>query len=423
MSPKLAVIGAGSTYTPELIDGIIARRTEFPVDRISLMDIDPERLAVVGGFVQRMAVSACSGGLGRQDHLSSLSVELHQDLDDALNGADFVITQIRVGGQIWRHLDTVLAVRHGLIGQETTGLAGFAKAMRTIPEMLKICEAIERVAPGAWLINFTNPSGIVTEAACRYGRAKTIGLCNVPINMKIAVAEQLGARVDEIDLDYVGLNHLSWIRKVFWRGRDVTKRVLEGSAAPTALRLLSSLRMIPSPYLRYFYSEREVITEQRAAEKTRAEAVMEIEAELLEAYRDPRLAEKPEALGRRGGAHYSLAAVDVMSSIHSDDARTQVVDVPQSGAVNGFAASAVMELPCSVDSEGAHPRPVGEIEPEIRGLMQQVKAYEELTVRAAVERSRDLALLALATNPLVRDVGVAERALDELITGGRLGLF
>ncbi|HPQ03290.1 MAG TPA: 6-phospho-beta-glucosidase, partial [Bacillota bacterium] len=276
---KLTLVGAGSTYTPELVDGLIRRRQDLPVETLSLMDIDKERLTTVGSFVKRMVDA--SG--------ESLNIEMHTQSCDAIVGADFVVTQIRVGGQLWRDLDCKLAMEHGLIGQETTGFAGFAKAIRTIPPILEICKTMREAAPDAWLINFTNPSGIITEAIARHGRVRAIGLCNVPINMKLEAARALGVPANEISLDYIGLNHLSWIRKVHWLGKDVTDQALTIAASsmqknisgtPATPKLAEALSMVPSPYLKYFYRPDDSIAEQKSSPKTRAEEVMEIEAEL-----------------------------------------------------------------------------------------------------------------------------------------------
>ena len=418
---KLAVIGAGSTYTPELVDGLIRRRRDFPIETLSLMDINHERLRTVGSFVTRMAEA--SG--------ARFAIEMHTRLRDVLAGADFVVTQIRVGGQLWRNLDCKLAMEHGLVGQETTGFAGFAKAIRTIPQILDICQAMRLTSPDAWLINFTNPSGIITEAIVRHGGVRVIGLCNVPINMKLEIARALAVPADEISRDYVGLNHLSWIRKVHWLSKDVTDRALAIAAssvqanisgAPVTPKLAEALRMAPSPYLRYFYRTGDSIAEQKSSPQTRADVVMEIEAKLMQSYGDPALTRKPAILAKRGGAHYSTIAIDIMSSIYNNSGKVEIVDIPHSGAVHGFPPSAVMEIPAAIDASGAHPIHIGDVEPEIRGLMHQVKAYEELTIEAAVDGSYSKALLALVNNPLVRDADKAENLLDALIVSGRASL-
>ncbi|HOK70759.1 MAG TPA: 6-phospho-beta-glucosidase [Bacillota bacterium] len=418
---KLTLVGAGSTYTPELVDGLIRRRQDLPVETLSLMDIDKERLTTVGSFVKRMVDA--SG--------ESLNIEMHTQSCDAIVGADFVVTQIRVGGQLWRDLDCKLAMEHGLIGQETTGFAGFAKAIRTIPPILEICKTMREAAPDAWLINFTNPSGIITEAIARHGRVRAIGLCNVPINMKLEAARALGVPANEISLDYIGLNHLSWIRKVHWLGRDVTDQALAIAASsmqknisgtPATPKLAEALSMVPSPYLKYFYRPDASIAEQKSSPKTRAEEVMEIEAELMRIYKDPAVVSKPPALAKRGGAHYSTVSIDIMSSVYNDSGKVEIVDIPHAGAVDGFPASSVMEIPAVIDATGAHPIHIGSIEPEIRGLMHQVKAYEELTIEAAVTHSYNRALLALINNPLVQDAGKAERLLDALVESKRASL-
>ena len=311
---KLAIIGAGSTYSPELIDGLLNRLADFPVREVTCTDVDRERLETVTSFCRRMAASR--GSL--------LSIKSTLSLAEAVRGADFVITQIRVAGQKGRHWDEMLGKRYGIVGQETTGVGGFSKAMRTIPQILEICRAIEQEAPNAWLINFSNPSGIITEAISRFSKVKVIGLCNVPINMHRNIAQLLGVDPDDVFVDYVGLNHLAWIRHVYVNGRDVIDDVLSKTLAQPAniskaqvpQSFLQALRMIPSPYLKYFYATDAVIKEQQAAAKTRAEEVMEVEEGLLRLYADPAQTVKPALLAKRGGAYYSHAAVEIMESIY-----------------------------------------------------------------------------------------------------------
>lgn len=409
---KLTIIGAGSTYTPELIDGILRRLKDFPVTVASFMDIDAKRLDLVAGFCRRMVSSA-----GQK-----LQIETTTSLRDALDGADFVVTQIRVGGQEGRHWDTELGKRHGIIGQETTGVGGFAKALRTIPKIMEICREIERTAPDAWLINFTNPSGIITEAIARYSKVKVIGLCNVPVNMQMDIAELLEVDPNQVSLDYVGLNHLAWVRHVYYRGRDMIGEVLQQtlkqpsnvSKTKVPQEFLQALGKIPSPYLKYFYNTPEILKEQHTASKTRAEEVMEVEKELLELYGDQSVSTKPELLSKRGGAYYSHAALDILESIYTDSNRILIVNAANQGAVAGFEDTDVMEIPAMVGNHPPRPLAIGEVEPEIQGLMSQVKAYERLTVEAAQERSFAKALLALINNPLVNGASQAIALVQEI---------
>lgn len=410
---KIAVIGGGSTYTPELVEGLIAHAQEMGLERLCLMDIDPERLAVVGGLVRRMVDKAHA----------PFRVELTGSTQEAVAGADFVLTQLRVGGQQARHDDTLICLAEGIVGQETTGPAGFAKAMRTIPVVLEVCRVMRELAPGAWLINFANPAGIVTEAVLKYGGVQAIGLCNGPINLQINIAKRFGVDYRAVDLDYVGLNHLSWVRKVWVNGRDVSGELLPYKP-PVASNIpemqldqefLNALRMIPSSYLNYYYLTADVVRHLQAQPKTRAQRVIEIEEKLLAAYRDPNLAEKPKELEQRGGAYYSTVAVSLIRAIVTNSGARHIVNVQNNGAMPELPWDAVIEVTASVDRRGAHPFPVGRLEPEIRGLIQHVKAYEELTVEAAVRRDYHKALLALANNPLVDSVHKAKRILDRFI--------
>lgn len=417
---KIAVIGGGSTYTPELVAGLIEHAGTLKLETLTLMDVDAERLTIVGGLVRRMVER--DGG--------TFHVELTESVSGAVAGADFVLVQLRVGGQQARHTDTVLCLEENVIGQETTGPAGFAKALRTIPVLLDICAAMRKAAPEAWLINFTNPAGIVTEAVLKYGGVRAMGLCNVPIGMQMEIARRFGVEHTAVDLDYVGLNHLSWVRKVWVDGRDVSGEVL-GKAAYVPGNIpdldlgepfLSALHMMPNSYLNYFYLASETVQHLKAKGKTRAQEVMEIEAALLEKYRNPDLAEKPKELEKRGGAYYSTVAVSLINAIASNSGARHVVNVQNRGALPDLPRDAVVEVTASVDARGAHPFAGGALPPEIRGLIQQVKAYEELTVEAAVHRDYDKAWLALANHPLVDSVHKARRLLDRFIEAHRLPL-
>jgi len=419
---KIAVIGGGSSYTPELLDGLFARAKAIGLEEVRLYDIDPERLATVADFCLRM----CKASGTCIDHQTTT------DLSTAVAGVDFVIAQIRVGGNSARKEDELLGLRHGLIGQETTGVGGFAKALRTIPAMLEIAAAIEKRAPDATLINFTNPSGLVTEALLKHSRVRVIGLCNIPVTFHIEIAKALGAAREEVELESVGLNHLSWVRTVRLRGEDVTAKALAwGGKAGRPANLgeldypegfIRALGMIPMHYLRYYYLTDRMIEEMKKKGKTRAEEVMEVEAELFKIYRDLTVNEKPAALSKRGGAHYSLAALELIEAIHFDRGNVLTLDVRNHGAVAELPADAVVEVPCRVGRDGAVPLPARPVPPAILGLMRAVKAYEELAVTAAVERSRDAALLALVVHPLGPDADHAEAVLEDLLRTHRLEL-
>jgi 6-phospho-beta-glucosidase len=414
MGLKVAVIGGGSTYTPELVQGFAARSERLPMDDLVLLDPDAERLEVVGGLARRMLDRA-----GFEGRLS-----LTGRREEALEGADFVIVQLRVGGQAQRVVDERLPLEFGCIGQETTGPGGFAKALRTVPVVLELAEeTARRGAPGAWLVDFTNPVGIVTQALLDEGH-RAIGLCNVAIGMQRRFAAHLGVEPDRVELEHVGLNHLSWLRGLRVDGVDRLPELLEGDAETLAeevelpVELVRQLRAVPSYYLRYYYLTHEVLDAQRRG-PSRAEQVMEIERELLELYRDPTLDTKPELLEHRGGAFYSEAAAQLVASLHAGTGDVQVVDVRNQGALPDLPDDAVVEIPARIDRDGAHPLPLGPLPPVLLGLVQQMKAYERLTVAAATGGDRGLALEALLVNPLVRDYQVAAPLLDALLAKSR----
>jgi 6-phospho-beta-glucosidase len=407
---KMAVIGAGSTYTPELVSGLVRERDRLNVTELVLHDIDPERLEVVGGLSRRI--------LERQGFTGELG--LTGELDRALDGADAVLIQIRVGGQAARLRDETIPAACGCVGQETTGAGGLAKAMRTVPVVLEIAErARELAAADAWIVDFTNPVGIVTRALLDAGH-RAIGLCNVAINFQRQIASHLGMPPERVLVDQVGLNHLTWIRAVWVDGRNVLPEVIGGYGDTLAHEiglpraLIDDLGAIPSYYLRYFYAEREVVQEQRMT-KPRARVVAEIERDLLELYRDPSLTEKPALLERRGGAYYSEAAIELVASLVSDSGDVRVVDVRNGGALAGLADDDVVEVPARIRAGGAVPVEQPPLAPELLGLVQHVAAYERLAASAAVAGDRDAARRALMAHPLVREYRLAETMLGRLL--------
>jgi 6-phospho-beta-glucosidase len=409
MGTKIAVVGAGSTYTPELVEGFARRGDRLPIDELVLLDIDPERLEVVGGLAQRMLDRL--GWTGR--------VTLTGDRDAAIDGADFVLLQLRVGGQAARLVDETLPLRYGVIGQETTGAGGFAKALRTVPRVLELAElTAKRAAKDAWIVDFTNPVGIVTQALIDDGH-RALGLCNVAINLQRRLAERFNVAPERVELEHVGLNHLSWERAVRVDGEDRLADLLDEDADELAEELrmpadmIRWMRAIPSSYIRYYYMTRTVLAEQQDGH-TRARDVMDIEARLLEMYRDPTLDEKPELLDHRGGAFYSEAAAQLIASLHDGAGDVQVVDVRNGGAIPDLPDDAVVEIPAVIDRDGAHPVHLAPLAAEQRALVQAVKAYEELTIEAARTGDRAVALRALATNPLV-GAEVAGPLLDAIL--------
>jgi 6-phospho-beta-glucosidase len=410
---KLAVVGAGSTYTPELVSGLTRDQDRLAVGELALHDVDAERLEVVGGMARRM--------LAKHEFTGELL--LTHDLDRALEGADFVLLQIRVGGQAARLSDETIPLACGCIGQETTGAGGFAKALRTVPVVLGIAErARELAVPGAWIVDFTNPVGIVTRALLDAGHP-TIGLCNVAIGFQRTFARLLGVEPERIVVDQVGLNHLTWVRAAWLDGRDVLPELLDAHGEEIAgqvdlpRRLLDELGAVPSYYLRYFYAHDEVLDEQRTG-VPRAETVASIERELLELYRDPAVDEKPELLERRGGAFYSEAAIGLVSSLVGDTGDVQVVDVRNGETLAGLALDDVVEAPCRIGCDGASPLPQRPLAPELLGLVQHVAAYERLTAEAARTGDRSLARRALLAHPLIGQYDLAEDLLERLLAAG-----
>lgn len=412
MGTKVTVVGGGSTYTPELVDGFVRRADRLAIDELVLLDIDAERLSIVGGLAQRM--------LDARDWTGRLT--LTGDPHAAIDGADFVLIQLRVGGQAARLVDETLPLGFGVIGQETTGAGGFAKALRTVPVVLDLAElTARRAAPGAWIVDFTNPVGIVTQALLDDGH-RAVGLCNVAITLQRRMAARFGVVPERVSLDHVGLNHLTWERAVWVDGVDRLPEILAATgdlAEELNLPpdLMAWVGAIPSYYLRYYYLTRTVLAEQLAGH-TRARDVIEIESQLLDLYKDQSLAEKPALLEHRGGAYYSEAAAQLIASLHDGAGDRQVVDVRNDGAVPDLPASAVVEVTCTVDREGAHPIPVAPLAPEQRGLVQAVKAYEELVIAAARSGDRSVALRALAANPLV-GAEVAPDLLAALLDANR----
>ncbi len=422
---KLAIIGGGSTYSPEILSGLTAEGAHTGVTEVVLQDPRPDRLGPVSGFCRRLAAKAGA----------AFAVNGTESLDAALDGADFVVVQIRVGGQEGRHEDIKTGLDFGLIGQETTGVGGFAKALRTIPAVLDIARQMDKRCPDAWMLNFTNPSGMVTEALLHHGREKVVGLCNVPIEMHMEVAHLLGRPREDVTLDWIGLNHLGWLRKVIVDGADVLPGLIdkiehmnasgEGLTGPANIPelqyppgFLKALGMIPSSYVRYFYATDEMLAAIQKAPKTRAQEVMAIEEALLALYSDEGQDTLPELLSKRGGAWYSRLAVDLLGALQGAEPTVHIVNTTSRGTVAGMPDDAVVEVPCRISRHGVEPVSQDAPQESIVGLMRHVKAYERLAIQAAVDRSRDKAYMALVANPLVPSARAARLVLDRLIERG-----
>lgn len=421
---KIATIGGGSSYTPELIEGFIKRYDELPVKELWLVDIEAgrEKLEIVGNLARRMVEKA------------GVPMEIHLTLDrrQALQGADFVTTQMRVGLLDARIKDERIPLQLGLIGQETNGAGGLFKALRTIPVLLEITEEMQELCPNAWLINFTNPAGMVTEALLRYSKhKKVIGVCNVPFNMHMSISKMLGVEMERVHIDFAGLNHMVFGTHVYVDDQEVTEKVLEmlGNPAiqmtmkniaplPWNPRFLKSLGVVPCPYHRYYYKTKEILDEELEAfqsGKTRAEIVKKLEEDLFDLYKDEKLDIKPPQLEKRGGAYYSDAACNVISSIYNDKKDIQVLNVQNKGAITEIDYDSAVEVSCIVTKNGPVPMTMGKLPVQVQGLIQQIKSFERVGAEAAVTGSYDKALLALTINPLIPSDDLAEAVLQQLL--------
>ncbi|MGE6398388.1 6-phospho-beta-glucosidase [Bacillus cereus] len=421
---KIATIGGGSSYTPELIEGFIKRYDELPVREIWLVDIEEgrEKLEIVGALARRMVEKA------------GVPMEIHLTLDrrQALQSADFVTTQMRVGLLDARVKDERIPLQLGLIGQETNGAGGLFKALRTIPVLLEVAEEMQELCPNAWLINFTNPAGMVTEALLRYSKhKKVIGVCNVPFNMHMSISKMLGMEMGRVHIDFAGLNHMVFGTHVYVDDQEVTEKVLEMLGNPEIQmtmkniaplpwnpRFLKSLGVVPCPYHRYYYKTKNILDEELEAfksGKTRAEIVKKLEGDLFDLYKDEKLDIKPPQLEQRGGAYYSDAACNVISSIYNDKKDIQVLNVQNKGSITEIDYDSAVEVSCIVTKNGPVPITMGKLPVQVQGLIQQIKSFERVGAEAAVTGSYDKALLALSINPLIPSDDLAEAVLQELL--------
>lgn len=421
---KIATIGGGSSYTPELVEGFIKRYAELPVRELWLVDIaaGAEKLGIIGELAKRMVKKA------------GVPMEIHTTLDRkvALTGADFVTTQIRVGLLNARIKDERIPLSHGYMGQETNGAGGMFKALRTIPVLLEIDKDMADLCPNAWLINFANPSGMVTEAIMKYGKnKKVIGLCNVPIGMERGVAQVLAVDPSRIRIDFAGLNHMVFGLHIYLDGNDVTQTAVDKIAAGELKNVMKNaknftwtpefikgLTVMPCPYHRYYFKSDEMLKDELenfALGRTRAEVVKGLENKLFELYRDPTLDIKPPQLEERGGAFYSDAACRLISSIYNDKCDIQPVDTVNKGAIPGLPHDSVVEVSCVITKDGPKPLAMGKLPVAINGLVQQIKSFEQMVVEAAVTGDYNTALVAMTINPLIASDTMAKILLDEML--------
>ncbi|PFR94047.1 6-phospho-beta-glucosidase [Priestia megaterium] len=425
---KVVTIGGGSSYTPELVEGFIKRYDELPIRELWLVDVEEgkEKLEIVGALARRMVKKA------------GADMEIHLTLDrqKALINADFVTTQLRVGQLDARIQDERIPLKYGMIGQETNGAGGLFKGLRTIPVLLKIAEEIHEVCPNAWLINFTNPAGMVTEALLRYGKhSKVVGVCNLPVHMRNSIAGLLQVEKEDVHIEFAGLNHLVYGLHVYAKGKEVTQEVIQRLSDPNSQVTMRNIAPIPwqpdflealgvilCPYHRYYYKTKEILAEELLAFQsgtTRAEVVKALEAELFELYKNPNLESKPPQLEKRGGAYYSDAACNLISSIYNDKGDIQTLNVKNNGAISLLPNESAVEVNCVVTKQGPVPLAVGELPVEVNGLVQQIKSFERVGAEAAVTGSYEKALVALSIHPLVPSDELAKSVLDELLQAHR----
>jgi 6-phospho-beta-glucosidase len=417
---KITVVGGGSSYTPELIDGFIQNEANLKVGEIALFDIDEERLSIVGGMAQRQV---------RYAELDT-KVTLNYDRPRAIEGAKFVLSSMRVGHMAARILDEKIPLKYGVIGQETTGPGGTLKAWRTIPVSLDIAKDMEKYAPDAWYINFTNPSGIMTEALLKYTNLNVVGLCNNPINTIAGMAEAFHVEPKDVFLEWMGMNHVNWVRKVYIKGQDVTQILFDRLEEMVKIKempkfdpeLIRTLGVLPTYYLQYYYYHPDRVREEKEAGKTRGEVVLEVEKDLLKKYADPNILVKPPELMLRGGARYSEAAVNLILSLMLDRRDVQIVVARNGSCIADFPEDVSVEVPCVVGAHGVTPLSMGHFPESIRALAIQAKAWESAVVKAAVSGSRRDAVLAMLQNPLVPDYPTAVKLVDEMLEAHKVYL-
>ena len=419
-SIKVAIIGSGSTYTPELVEGFINRREELPLKSLYLVDIDARKRQIVGDLCERML---------RAKGVSCPVIQT-ETWDEALDGADFVLAQIRVGRLPARILDEKIPLKYGMIGQETCGIGGMFKGLRTIPVLMALCERMQALCPNAWLINFSNPAGIATQAILNHTPVKMMGLCNAPFNMFKSVREQLGLRPDAF-IEYLGLNHLSWITAARQDGRDHLQEAFAQGAASEAMKSLPDwgfppevvcqVKGIPSYYLAYYYFREEKLQHLQKAKESRGEECVRIEEELLALYSDPNLSEKPEQLMQRGGAYYSEVAISLVDAIHNDRNELHVINTLNKGALPFMADDDAIEITARVGAQGVTPIPMdpGFDNRHIISYMRTIKAYEREAVQAALHGDVDAAMRALLINPLAGDYHTARSCFYEMLEAHR----
>jgi len=424
---KICIVGAGSSYTPELIEGILEQDSiELPIKCINLHDIDNRRLKIMADLSKRMIAKKNS----------DIEVNSSTKLEEMVKDCDFIVTQIRVGGMDARYFDESIPLKYGIIGQETTGPGGMFKAVRTILPMLEIAKTVERYAPEAFILNYTNPSGIITEAVTKHTKAKIIGLCSIIPMLQEKLSLYLGDKYKDLKSYCVGLNHLGIIHKIISNGSDVTKKAVEylynekklGSVMYVDedrefIEISKMMNGALNPYLRYFFLRGRELEKEISSDKTRAQIIMEIEKDIFIEAEDPKTDKKPLALEKRGGKGYSDVTFSVMSAIYNNTGAEIVSIVKNNGTVEGIDDDASVEIVCRMDKNGATPLPVGKIPLQIRGIIQSVKAYESLTVEAVIKKDKNILKEALINHPLGGDMDIIEPLIDEMIKALKIDFF
>ena len=411
---KICIIGAGSTYTPELIEGLISKKDTLPVTELYLMDIDERKLNIVGGLAKRMI-----------EHAEvPCKVVLSTDYEESLTGAEFVLAQIRVGKLPARKLDETIPLKYNLIGQETCGMGGMFKGFRTIPVMLKIVKLMEKCCPNAWLINFSNPSGLIAQALLNYTNVKMMGLCNVPINMIDGIKRRLN--LPNAHVEYIGLNHFTYVTSIEDNGKDYLNEALEAGVNSDAMKnipvsgftseQIKAIGAIPSSYLEYYYLNDSKLEKLKKAERTRAEVCMELEEQLLELYSQPSLYVKPEQLSKRGGARYSEVAVSLVNAIYNDLQEVHVVNVLNNGALDFLEDNDAIEIQAVIGKDGAKPIKATHVNSDhIKEYIQTIKCYERHAVKAAINGDKEEAIKAMIMNPLMNNLNSSLACFDEML--------
>lgn len=447
---KLTIIGGAGVRTPTMIADLIRKHRDIPIDLLSIHDVSQERIDVIGSIVKFLV----------HKQGAPFQVEFTTDIVEAVRDADFIYTAIRVGGEEGRAIDERVALRHGVLGQETTGPGGFAMALRTIPVMLEYARIIERYAPNAWVVNFTNPAGLITEALSKHTKLRMIGICDAPSAMKLDIAKFLGVPADSVYIQYAGLNHLGWINRVTVNGRDRLPEIIGNydrfvrvcpHMACFSETLIRQLGMLPNEYLYYFYYREQAVDNILKSTQTRGEQVARINARLFAQLKETiASAGVEQAIGvytaamterqnsymsaETGRQHspsgaaeqdmfenegYAGLALSILSAIHNHRKTNLILNVRNDGVITGLDRDDIVEVPCVLDGNGPVPLAVGSMPDSVMGLIQSVKQYERLAVSAAVNGSYEDAVMALTVHPLVCSYSLAGKIVDDYLVEHR----